>query len=118
MFRFTSTMRAACRSTAARPSYHPIVQNSVVVPRLFSTHPCLQVKEDANRSPEELEKTKQEHLQKQKDGKGQWEESLASSGEANIAADKDDISHHGDHIEELQKQTAGKAEQEHPEGKA
>ncbi|KAI8936444.1 hypothetical protein NX059_006851 [Plenodomus lindquistii] len=37
---------------------------------------------------EEVEKKKQEQLQKQKDGKGHWEEELASDGEAAVKADR------------------------------
>ena len=45
------------------------------------------LKEDENRSPEELEAKKQEHLDKQKRGEGHWEEKLGSQSEANVAAD-------------------------------
>jgi hypothetical protein len=80
--------------------------------RTLTTTPLLRIKEDANRSPEELEKIKD-----QKQGKGQWNEKLASAGEASIAADKENVKDHDGHMEELQKQTAGQAEKEHPHGK-
>ncbi|KAI5235816.1 hypothetical protein E4T43_09003 [Aureobasidium subglaciale] len=85
--------------------------------RTLATTPFLRIKEDANRSPEELERTKQEQLKAQKEGKAEWNEKLASAGEAGIAADKEDVKDHDRHMEELQKETAGKAEKEHPEGK-
>ncbi|CAA9958291.1 hypothetical protein P3342_003140 [Pyrenophora teres f. teres] len=37
---------------------------------------------------EEVEKKKQEHLSKQKEGKGQWEEQLASDSESAVKADR------------------------------
>jgi hypothetical protein len=85
--------------------------------RTLTTTPLLRIKEDANRSPEELEKIKQDQLKDQKQGKGQWNEKLASAGEASIAADKENVKDHDGHMEELQKQTAGQAEKEHPHGK-
>ena len=85
--------------------------------RNFTTTPFRLIKEDASRSPEELEQTKQDQLKAQKQGKAQWNEKLASAGEASIAADKENVNDHDSHMEELQKQTAGKAEKEHPQGK-
>lgn len=85
--------------------------------RNFSTTPLRMIKEDAARSPEELEQTKQDQLKAQKQGKGQWNEKLASAGEASITADKENVKDHDSHIEELQKETAGQAEKEHPKGK-
>jgi hypothetical protein len=86
----------------------------------FTTTPSRLIKEDAHRTPEELEAAKQEQLQEQKEGKGKWKEELASHGESAIAADKDaeKVDDHDKHMEDLQKETAGKSEQEHPEGKA
>ncbi|KAF2833023.1 hypothetical protein CC86DRAFT_376265 [Ophiobolus disseminans] len=39
---------------------------------------------------EEIEKKKQENLQKQKDGKGHWEEQLASDSESAVKADRNE----------------------------
>ncbi|KAK5942172.1 hypothetical protein PMZ80_006127 [Knufia obscura] len=88
--------------------------------RPFSAYPRLLIKEDADRSPEEIEKHKQEHLKKQEKGEGEWDRNLASRGEESIAADRqaDKVEDHGEHMEDLQKQTAGQSEKEHPEGKA
>lgn len=80
------------------------------VRRTFSTTWRLAIKEDANRTPEQVEQAKQEQLKEQKDGKGRWREDLASSGESNIAADKQKVNDHQSHIEELKKETAKKGE--------
>ena len=39
---------------------------------------------DSEGRADEVEKKKQEHLQKQKDGKGHWEEGLASDSESAV----------------------------------
>ncbi|KAK6003376.1 hypothetical protein QM012_001221 [Aureobasidium pullulans] len=85
--------------------------------RTFTASPLRGIKEDAARSPEELEKTKQEQLKAQKEGKAQWNENLASAGEASITADRQNVRDHDSHMEDLQKETAGQAEKEHPHGK-
>jgi hypothetical protein len=68
------------------------------------------LKEDADRSPEQIEQKKQEQLDKQKKGEGHWHEELASSGESNIAADREEVHDHDEHMEDLQKETAKKGE--------
>lgn len=85
--------------------------------RPFSQAQQLRLKEDANRSPEETERVKQEQLQKQKEGKGHWHEELASSSESHIAADKENINDHDQHINDLQKETAQQTQQNHPAAK-
>jgi hypothetical protein len=80
--------------------------------RTFTTSFPLSIKEDANRSPEQLEKIKQDQLKAQKEGKAEWNEELASAGEASITADKQDVDDHGKHMEELQKETAGEMKKE------
>jgi hypothetical protein len=85
--------------------------------RPFSQAQQLRLKEDANRSPEETERVKQEQLQKQKEGKGHWHEELASSSESHIAADKQNIDNHDEHINDLQKETAQQTQQNHPSAK-
>jgi hypothetical protein len=74
------------------------------LPRLFTTTPICRIKEDANRTPEEVEQAKQDQLKEQKEGKGRWREDLASGGESNIKADKEGVSDHGEHMKELQKE--------------
>lgn len=71
----------------------------------------LRIKEDANYTPEELEAKKQEHLSKQKQGKGEWDEALSSRAEANLKADRENVQDHDKHIEDLQKETAKKSQQ-------
>lgn len=112
MFQYVARYRGTPRVFVARPSYTPTTS------RYFSIVPRRQLKEDGNRSPEELEKLKQEQLRKQKQGQGEWHEGLASAGEAGIAADKQKVSDHDKHMEDLQKETAAKVEKDHPEGKA
>jgi hypothetical protein len=91
------TLRSA---NSAAPSYI----------RPFSQAQHLRLKEDANRSPEELERIKQEQLKQQKEGKGQWNEELASSSESHVAADKQMVNDHHQHMSDLQKETAKKGE--------
>lgn len=68
------------------------------------------IKEDADRSPEQIEKKKQEQLKKQEKGKGEWHEELASHGESNIAADKEHVKDHDEHMSKLQEETKKKGE--------
>ena len=106
-------LRLATRRTGA-----PLVSfRQPTIARSFSISPQLRLKEDGDRSPEEIEKKKQEQLQKQREGKGEWHESLASGGESNIAADKERVHDHDKHMEDLQKETAKTHEEEHPHGK-
>lgn len=85
--------------------------------RPFSQAQQLRLKEDADRSPEEVDRVKQEQLQKQKEGKGHWHEELASTSESHVAADKENIDDHGKHMEDLQKETAQQTQKNHPEAK-
>lgn len=109
--------RTALRSSF-RPTRYALSPRQSLCP--FTTQPRLFLKEDADRSAEDIEQHKQENLKKQEKGEGEWNRNLASRGEESIAADKDanNVEDHDEHMEDLQKQTAGKSEQEHPEGKA
>jgi hypothetical protein len=100
----------AFRSAAAAPSTSYTI-------RPFSQAQQLRLKEDANRSPEELERIKQEQLKQQKEGKGQWNEELASSSESHVAADKQKVDDHQQHMSDLQKETAQQSEESHPSAK-
>ncbi|KAK3046932.1 hypothetical protein LTR09_011616 [Extremus antarcticus] len=60
---------------------------------------------------EKVEAEKQEQLRKQKEGKATWSDELASDSESIIKADRDDIDTKQS-IDELQKASAKKAEQE------
>ena len=99
---------AARIARQARPVAFRSAAPSYVRP--FSQAQQLRLKEDANRSPEEIERVKQEQLQQQKQGKGQWREELASSSESHVAADKQKVNDHQQHMSELQKETAKKGE--------
>jgi hypothetical protein len=90
--------------------FRPISAFSPTARRTLSTTPRMRIKEDGNRSAQELEQKKQEQLQEQKEGKGRWREDLASSGESNIAADKQKVEDHKSHMQELQEQTKQKGE--------
>ncbi|KAK0942059.1 hypothetical protein LTR29_006478 [Friedmanniomyces endolithicus] len=118
-------LRPLLRLASARPTLIPFpLVNPTLTPALslsrrpFTALPRLLLKEDSTRTPEELDAKKHEQLDKQKKGENTWDEGLASSSESQIAADKEEVQDHGKHMEELQKQTAGESEKEHPEGKA
>ena len=110
-----TTMRAF-----ARPAQLRLVRPAFSAPatRTFSRAANLRIKEDANRTPEELDNLKNEQVKKQEKGEGHWHEGLASNSEAGIAADKENPDDHGEHMEDLQKETAGQAEKDSPHGKA
>ncbi|KAF2676212.1 hypothetical protein K458DRAFT_424950 [Lentithecium fluviatile CBS 122367] len=92
--------------------YRPRTLPSLAAParRTLTTTPRMLLKEDANRSPEQIEKKKQEQLKKQEEGKGEWHESLASSSESHIAADKHDVKDHDSHMSKLQEETKKKGD--------
>lgn len=95
----------------------PLAAQRATISRPFSSAFRLRIKEDADRSPEEVENAKQEQLKKQEKGEGEWHRELASSSEEHIGADKEQVHDHDEHMEDLQKQTAEKHEKDHPDGK-
>ena len=105
-------MRAARRTPfiSTRPAVRQLI-------RTFNSAQHLRLKEDGDRSPQEIENLKQEQLKKQEKGEGHWHEGLASGGESNIAADKEKVHDHDEHMEDLQKETAQQHEKDHPHGK-
>ncbi|KAK5724485.1 hypothetical protein LTR15_004530 [Elasticomyces elasticus] len=109
-------MRPILRFASAKPTRTVFVQPTLSRP--FTSARSLRLKEDGNRTPEELDAKKHEQIEKQKKGEGHWHEDLASSSESHIAADKEKINDHDQHMEDLQKETAGQSEKDHPEGKA
>ena len=78
--------------------------------RTFLSTPTLRIKEDAARTPEQVEAAKQEQLKEQEKGEGRWREDLASHGESNIAADRQQVSDHDQHMKELQQEGKEKGE--------
>ncbi|KAI5249446.1 hypothetical protein E4T47_03920 [Aureobasidium subglaciale] len=83
--------------------------------RSFQTAPILRVgKESAlnqDGRAEEAERVKNEQIQKQKQGKGEWHEEIASDSESIVKADRGDISADADTIKQLQKETEKLASQ-------
>jgi predicted secreted protein len=72
--------------------------------RTFTSSRPTFIKEGGNRTPAELEAAKQDQLKEQAEGKGRWREDLASRGESNIKADKEEVKDHGEHMKELQEE--------------
>ena len=106
--------------TFTRPTQLRLVRPAFSAPvaRPFSRATQLRLKEDADRSPQELENLKNDQVKKQEKGEGHWHEGLASNSESAIAADKGEPADHDEHMEDLQKETAGQAEKDHEHGKA
>jgi hypothetical protein len=105
-----NTIQTSTMAPRTLMAFRPISAFSPIARRTFSTTRHMQIKEDGNRSAQELEQKKQEQLREQKEGKGRWREDLASSGESNIAADKQKVEDHKSHMQELQEQTKQKGE--------
>jgi hypothetical protein len=98
--------------TATRSRRIPILSSHLALTtrRTFLSTPTLRIKEDADRTPEQVEAAKQEQLREQEKGEGRWREDLASHGESNIAADKQQVDDHDAHMKELQKEGKEKGE--------
>ncbi|KAF2755766.1 hypothetical protein EJ05DRAFT_114495 [Pseudovirgaria hyperparasitica] len=101
---FTHTLRPARRFANSASTLPKLPK------RAISYTPQFRLKEDGNRSPEEIESEKQSQLRKQKEGKGEWHESLASSSEAGVKADQEKVQDHGKHMKKLQEETAAKSQ--------
>jgi hypothetical protein len=100
-----SFLRLSPRTSAPRSSL-------VITPisRPFTTTPFRSLKEDANRSGSEIEAKKQEQLKKQEKGEGHWHEELGSQSEGHVKADREKVEDHGEHMKDLQEETARKGE--------
>ncbi|KAF1837252.1 hypothetical protein BDW02DRAFT_566306 [Decorospora gaudefroyi] len=72
---------SAMRAFATRRTPFVFVQRAAFSQSIARTAGKESALHSENRA-EEVEKKKQEHLQKQKDGKGQWDEQLASDSES------------------------------------
>jgi hypothetical protein len=111
---FTTNLKMAPRSllTATRSLRSPIQNTRIpfTTRRTFLSTPTLRIKEDAVRSPEQVESAKQEQLKEQEKGEGRWREDLASHGESNIAADRQQVNDHEAHMKELQQEGKEKGE--------
>ncbi|KAI4954578.1 hypothetical protein J4E86_005888 [Alternaria arbusti] len=104
-----TTTRSLRTSTPISTSRTPLI-TAFTKRRTFMTTPSLRIKEDAARTPEQVEAAKQEQLQEQEKGEGRWREDLASHGESNIAADRQQVSDHEKHMKELQREGKEKGE--------
>ena len=82
----------------------PLRTPSLHTTRTLTTTPVFRLKEDATRTPEQVEQAKQDQIKEQKEGKGRWREDLASSGESNIKADKQRVRNTEGHIKQLQRE--------------
>lgn len=102
--------RILARPKAILRPWHSTQPSTVWSRRLLTTTAPRYLKEDADRSGEEVERKKQEQVDKQKRGEGHWHEELASQGESNIAADKQEVKNHDDHIGKLQEETKEKGD--------
>ncbi|CAD0086395.1 unnamed protein product, partial [Aureobasidium vineae] len=60
---------------------------------------------------DEAERIKNEQIEKQKQGKGEWHEEIASDSESIVKADRGDIKADADTIKQLQKETEKLASQ-------
>ncbi|KAI4674305.1 uncharacterized protein J4E84_010680 [Alternaria hordeiaustralica] len=110
---YTAT-RSLRTSTPISTSRTPFTTTPLTTPftttRTFLTTPSLRIKEDAARTPEQVEAAKQEQLKEQEKGEGRWREDLASHGESNIAADRQQVGDHEEHMKELQREGKEKGE--------
>jgi hypothetical protein len=101
----------ASRFLSLRSSFRPLQLTTPIAYRTLTTTPRMAIKEDADRSPEQVEQAKQDQLNEQEKGQGRWREDLASHGESNIAADKQEVNDHDKHMKELQQEGKKKGEQ-------
>jgi hypothetical protein len=107
---FTMAPRTLLTATRSLRAPIPSMRIAFTTRRTFLSSPTLRIKEDADRSPEQVEAAKQEQLREQEKGEGRWREDLASHGESNIAADKQQVNDHDAHMKELQKEGKEKGE--------
>lgn len=90
-----------------------VPRQSAVLARPFSTSRTLRLKENNERSPEQVEQAKQAAL-KNKNGSREVE----SASEEVVGAEQEKVKDHDKHMEKLQKETAQQSEKNHPEGKS
>jgi hypothetical protein len=116
--RFTSEINLPlpCHYPAIIMSLRPLTRlsrplSSRIRPHTFQTTIKRPIHEMDQRSGSELESKKQEHVQKQEKGEGEWDHDLASKGEANVKADREDVEDHDAHMKELQKEGERKGEE-------
>lgn len=106
----SASMQSVSRIRLLRPA---ATARHFVPLRTFSGARPLRLKEDKEQSPKEIEKQKQENLKNNEKNR-----ELASSSEEVVDAEQEKVKDHDQHMDKLQKQTAQKSEEKHPEGKA
>jgi len=83
--------------------------------RAFSQTACARVLKEGNLGHEgrheEIDKHTRDNLEKQKEGKGQWKDELASESESAVKADRGEIDASEDTIRKLQEETEKIAKQ-------
>lgn len=99
-------MRPFVRLVTPRPSLPLLLLRQA---RPWSSTGQWRLKEDKSQSPHEIESAKQEQLKT-----GQKQEELESASETAVRADRDGKKD----VEQLQKETAKKSQDEHPAGKS
>ncbi|KAF2452852.1 hypothetical protein BDY21DRAFT_357706 [Lineolata rhizophorae] len=102
---FCLARRRALLATAPSTTLSPHIATSTrrTIPRAFTSSAPNRLKEDKAPNPDEAEARKREHLRQQAEGKGNWDEQLASGSESGVKADRDQVKDHKGHMEELQR---------------
>ena len=83
------------RFTIARPAFR---QPTITTVRTFTSAQQLRLKEDGDRSPEQLDKIKHDQIDKQKKGEGHWHEELGSQSESHVKADREEVHDHDEPV--------------------
>nr|POE75504.1 hypothetical protein CFP56_53616 [Quercus suber] len=107
-----SSLASLIRLHASVPFVLRVVRFQAIpirAPRHFTTTPLLRLKEDKSQKPDEIEKAKQEQMRT-----GERKRELESHSEESVKAEQEHgkVEDHDEHIEDLQKETAGKSEAE------
>ncbi|RDW78645.1 uncharacterized protein DSM5745_05497 [Aspergillus mulundensis] len=92
---FLPSIRASTRLSGARASS---ILPRATTSAFHTSVPRRGLKEDDDRGRDELkdhyEEEKQSQLKRQKEGKGKWNQNLASSSEASVKADRGEVDSH------------------------
>ena len=95
-----------------RPFLRIVPRQPATFARPFSGARQLRLKEDAERSPEEAEKAKQNA-----DKDSEARRGVSSKSEEVVGADQEKVKDHDKHMDDLQKQTANESQENHPKAK-
>ncbi|KAF2483062.1 hypothetical protein BDY17DRAFT_323826 [Neohortaea acidophila] len=112
-------MSSAIRSMSAlrrQPAGARTVLRSIAPHRSFQQARVLAVSKESNLHTDKdgahFEAEKQAQLKDQKDGRGEWKDSLSSDSESAVKADRGEMKDGKASISELQKETVKKADKE------